>query len=117
MTPFPQPENQEMVYLFGNGASSVGTLLFCLPATLQEKGKESVGGQWLGTVGPLGLQKTEPLDHTLQPLPEPGLSSPPSMMLFRPGPTNGWSVEPPLGHRVHLPPILIGLPLQDLRTQ
>lgn len=85
---FSQPENGEMVYLFGNGASSMGTFFFCLSATLEENGREeSVKGQSLGAEGPLGLQKPEPgttpsspsLDQASEALP---------MMLFGPGPTN-----------------------------
>lgn len=63
-----QAERVEMAYLFGNGASSMGTFLFCLPTTLQRKERGSVEGQCLGGPGPWGL-----LDHTLQPLPEIGL--------------------------------------------
>lgn len=64
---FSRPDKEEMVYLFGNGAPPMGTLLFCLPATLREKGRELVGGQCPGASGPMGLQKSEPLDHSSAP--------------------------------------------------
>jgi hypothetical protein len=49
---FPiRKSNEEVAYLFGNGAPSMGTFFFCLPPTLEEKGRESVQGQCLGTAG------------------------------------------------------------------
>lgn len=58
---FTQPENEEMVHLFGNGASSEGTLLFCLPATLGVgKGRESDGGRCPGAAGPRGSRRQKP---------------------------------------------------------
>ena len=59
---FTQPENEEMVHLFGNGASSEGTLLFCLPATLGVgKGRESDGGRCRGVAGPpRGCRRQKP---------------------------------------------------------
>lgn len=58
---FSQPENGEMAYLFGNGASSMGTFFFCLSASLEGHGREKLmKGQCLGAAGPLGLQRSEP---------------------------------------------------------
>lgn len=57
---FSQAENMEMSYLFGNRASSMGTFLFCLSATLKKNRREgSVESQCLGAAGPWGLEKTE----------------------------------------------------------
>ena len=58
---FTQAENEETVHLFGNGASSEGTLLFCLPATLGVgKGRESDGGHCPGAAGPRGRRRQKP---------------------------------------------------------
>lgn len=50
----------EMAYLFGNRASSMGTFLFYLPATLQRKDEGSEEGQCLGAPGPPGAAGPHP---------------------------------------------------------
>lgn len=46
--PFPFSHHREVAYLFGNGAPPKGAFLFCLTATLNEKGKELVESQFQG---------------------------------------------------------------------
>lgn len=105
-----------MSYLFGNRASSMGTFLFCLSAALEENGKEgSVASQCLGWAGS-GAAESKALDYLIGPFPGLGLLSSPSMTPFGALSTSALYVEAPWAQRVHLPPSLIGLPLQHPRS-